>query len=432
MRLLSGPVLLALSFVARAQDTAGAGFQVTPLPYPGATPLATSTSLPGGEVVVFDGTNVDLYDAQGQLVRHLSTLPGFVFPSFILADPSGSLAVFGESSTGAIQTLNLGAPSAPDFVVDLDFNYDAAFGAGFELFVSAATCGLNCGTEIWSVDLLSKATRLVARLGGASGPLALDAQGNLFYATSSALFPAPPGSTDVLRWSAAQIAGPAVLGRADAQFLGGGFDGGGQLAYDPEQGALFLAENNFGTGAARIRRLLGSVAVSPVVLEGTPFMTLGNMEFIPGPDVARFLPHQPPSGGSLRYTSTDFFATVQRSEVTPRRPVLSLTGPGASGPGPFQLQLDSGPPSGLARIAIGPTALLHSPEHALVLGGLPHFLALDLPTLALVPGVLPLDGTGTLDEDLVNPGGLNGFVSVQLVLLDSQLHLAGTSTAASF
>jgi len=72
-------------------------------------------------------------------------------------------------AAGASTTFNLCGP--------MPLNYAAAL-RGEALFVSAATGGFIGPNEIWRVDLGTLRSRLVARVKGASGPIAFDGAGN--------------------------------------------------------------------------------------------------------------------------------------------------------------------------------------------------------------------------------------------------------------
>lgn len=423
--------ILAAALPSAAQDTPGSGFALSQAPNPAAAnPLAAMTTLSGGDIVVFDGLQVTRHSADGALVRVLGTLPLSLFPSFVLADPSESRLYIGESSNGGIYKLFLETSATPDLITTLAFNYDAAMSTDRDLFVSAATCGLVCGSEVWRVDLGSNQATLVARTPGPSGPLAFDSAGNLYYGTVSPLFPPPSGASDVWRWSAARLEGPDVLDLDDATMIGSGFSGASRLAHDPRTGWLYLMENNFGTGENRIRRLRGSAATSPVLVEGRPFRSMGNLALRPGAGTARFRTFQPESGGTLTYTSTDFVASNERFAVRPQRPTATLVGPGLVGPGPFKLELRGGPPNGLASLWICALGDFHPIEQAFHVGPLPVFLGLEPGSLSSLPGLLRLDAAGGLDQDYLNPGGWEGTSALQLLLFEPPLRPVGSSSAA--
>jgi hypothetical protein len=423
------PFLLA-AFPPAPQDLVSPGFQLEQHPHPSASVFAATARLSSGELVVFDGLSVGLYDPSGTLVRELGAFEEFVFPSFVAIDPAEERAVLGESSNGDLFEVALGASASPDLLVHLPFAYDAVHQDEEHLLVSAATCGFGCGNEIWRVTLPTRSLELVARVSGASGPLALDAAGNLLYATASAVFPPPPKPTRVLRWSAAQLALGLPLSEDDAELVGGGFAGAAGLAVDPEHGHVFLLENNFASGENRLRHVLGSADESATLVEGRPFFSMANLDFLQGDGRAAFLPYQPPTGGRLAWTTTDFVATVERFELVTRRPELSLSGPGLSGPGPFEVALDAGPPGGFARILYCPRSLYQPEESVIPFRGIPLFLGLDLATLSSVPGLIPCDAGGGFSRTFLNPGGYEGLFALQVLLLDERLRIVGTSSAA--
>lgn len=435
MRSLSCAALLLaapFAFPTSAQDSSAPGFALAPAPYPGAPAFGATTTLSNGDFLVFDGLEVLQYASDGALVRPLGALTSPVFPSFILTDPDENDVYFGESSTGTIYRLFVGLSSGPDPVATLPNNYDAAMFDDAALFVSAATCGFGCGNQIWRVDLASFQLHQVAQVPGASGPLAFDGQGNLYYGTASAAFPPPPHASKLFRWSPAQLAQPNVLGLADAQFLAGGYEGAARLAFDQREGALYLVETSFASGANRIRRILGGPAQSPVLVEGQTFRSIGNLSFHSGTAAARFLPFQPPGQPVLSYTTTDFVAPPVRFVLRPARPSLSFSGPGTSGPGPFELRLENGPPSGFARVLWFPATRLHAPESVRTVAGVPLFLGVvpGLGSAGLAGAELrALDASGGLQLGGTNPAGLTGVLAAQLVLYDGARRLVGSSSA---
>jgi hypothetical protein len=423
-------VLAAALLPLSAQDEAAAGFELAPAVFPGTAPFAVMTALSGGETLAFDGTELNLFAPDGTLLRLVSWLPASTFPSFVVVDPTELVAYFGESSAGGVYEAALAVSAAPNLLASLVFPYDAAVDASGAVFVSAATCGFGCGNEVWRIDVGSLAVRLVASVPGASGPLVFDDAGWLYYGTATSAFPSPPAPSAVHRWSAAQLAGPQVLDLDDAQLIGDSFVGASRFAFDSRTDALYLLENNFATGENRIVRVLGSAAASPVVVEGRPFNSMSNLVLVPGSGTPVLRAFQPASDALIGYTTSDFVAPIERVVVRPRRPVTSLAGPGLSGPGTVDLTLVGGPPHGFARLLYGPSALYSPIEHVLQLNGLPLFVGLHPGTLASLPGVAPLDASGGLQQSFVNPGGLEGQVALQLLLIDASLRIAGTSSAA--
>ena len=417
-----------------ATDDPSAGFQVQSLPQ-AALPCKSfaapvSASLSNGEALVFDGQRVVHYDLAGSEVGVVTSLSSCVFPSFLLIDPTESFVVFGESETGYIYEAPLGLGNSAQPITNLTFNYDALFFGSGELFVSAAAT--PTGNGIYRVDILSGSVTLLATVPGPSGPLLLDAAGNLLYGMQFDGFPLPPtGGHDLIRWDAAQLASGAVLDESDATLVVAGFDGITDLALDSSTGAVYLAENaGFTSGANRIRRVGTGLAGSEVLVEGSvAFATLSNLEFLPGAGAARFLGYQPATGGTLRYASTDFVSSFERSAVMPLRPRTSVSGPGTSGVGPFDVRVDDAPPLGFGLVYYGPTSDF-DPNEAVLQLSLPIFVGLDLTTISRAPGTLMVDTAGAGTQGYSSPGGLQGLFAIQVLLFDAGGKLAGTSSAA--
>lgn len=431
MRFLScAAVLAAASLPLYAQDEASAGFELAPAVFPGISPFSATTTLSSGELLTFDGLDLALFAPDGTLIRTVGSLPQPTFASFVVVDHTEQIAYFGESSTGGVYESFLAVTAAPALVASLVFPYDAAVDASGALFVSAATCGIGCGNEIWRIDTGTFDSRLVARVPGASGPIVFDDAGWLYYGTATGLFPPPPKPSAIFRWSATQLAGPVALDLDDAQFVGGAFVGAARLAFDSRTDALYVLENNFATGENRIRRVLGSADDSPVIVEGRSFFSMNNLVVRPGTDDPILRPFQPGSDAHVGYTTSDFVAPTERFVVRTLRPAAALSGPGLSGPGAVDLELTGGPPSGFARVLYGPSALWSPAEHVLPLAGLPLFVGLHGPTAAVLPGVLVLDADGAVQQTFFNPGGLEGQVAIQLLVIDSALRIAGTSSGA--
>ncbi|MEW6073016.1 MAG: hypothetical protein AB1726_10560 [Planctomycetota bacterium] len=425
--LAAGTAFALLAAPAGADDPA-AGFSLVDLPYPLGALTAT---LATGDIVAFDGATVERFDAQGAHLATLATFQPPVWESFLRVDPAETFALLGESTTGGLFRVDLALGGAVP-VATLANNYDADFEAPLRVLVSAATCGWGCGNEIWRVDLASGATTLVALAGGASGPVAVAADGSLAYGTVSDLFPPPPGASTILRWTAAQLTGQPVATEADAEVLGAGYEAASSLAIDPADGRLYLAENDFGSGANRVRQVSGDAPSAPVLVAGAPFAWMTNLELLPGDGVALFRPYQPVEGGRLLYNTTDFAATWARRELAPARPAAFLTGPGTQGAGQVDLDVVGGPPLGIAFAAYGPSALYDPDELPIWLAaqGLNVFLGLDPSTLTLYPVLIPLDGEGHGATSFLHDGTLLGTLALQALVLHGDLRVAAISAPA--
>jgi hypothetical protein len=411
--------------IARA-DTEAPGFALSPLPYPGA---GLVTTLSSGEFLAFDGQVLTRHDASGTLLQTLTTLPNFVFASFLIVDPTETFAVFGESSAQEILKIDL-ATGAILLTGNLTFNYDALFLDADTVLISAAVCGFCGDNNFYLYDTNTGGMQEIGQITGPSGPIAIDAAGNIYYATQTSTFPAPPGTTDIWRFDAALFDGMSYIGDADATVIATGFDGGGSLVCDPITGALYLAESSFSTGGSFLFEVKSTRATSNLIATSGLFTSIGGLEFVSGTAPAQFTPYQPTFGGTLRYTTTDFFSFSDRYEVTPARTELALSGVGVTGAGPFDLDITGGPAGGVAYTIYGPQSLLAPMEIGYVTGvTAPLFTRLDLFTFVYGP-ILALDGNGEATQSFVNPGTWQGTAAIQALIVDPFLGIVGTSTLA--
>jgi len=429
-RFLSTVLVTAVASVpfalpALALDTPADGYELSALAYPTSGSVAT---LSNGDFVVFDGSTIDRYDASGAFQQNLVTLGGFVFSSFLIVDPSETFVVAGESSNQEIFKVDL-ATGTTTPLTTLTFNYDAQFESANTIVVSAAAGGFGAPNEIHRVDTDTGATTLLATVPGPSGPVCVDAVGNVFYGTVDTNFPPPIGSTDVLRFAAASLTGAPVLDENDAIVAGSGFNGAGDLVCDPSTGDLYLAENDFVTGSNLIFRVGPTRATSEKLVDGTTFFTIGNLEFVGATGGAIFGPYQPDFGGTLRYTTTDFGSTNDRNRVRPARPEVALSGPGAIGSGPFSVNLTGAPAGGVAAFVFGAQGLYSPVELPYFFGGQPVLSGIDVGTVIVGP-VVGTSGSGTASLAYFNNGTLGGSAVIQAICVDPVLGVVGSSTRA--
>lgn len=409
--------------IALAQDLVEPGYAGHALPYPG---QGTTGTLSNGDIVAFDGLSVDRYDSSGNLLFNLASFPTFLFGGCFAIAPDESYAIVGESSTHDIFKVALDG-SGKLLLTNMVYNYDAAFAPSGELYVSAATCGFSCGNDLIELDVTTGVQRKVAFLQGASGPIAFDGVGNMYYATVDGGFPAAPGSTTVLIFSAADLAAAdcatgVCLTEASALTYATGYDGVSDMVLDPASGYAYLAENDFGTGTNRIWRVTGGVAnPNEILVEGATFNWIANLEFRSGASVATFSRFQPIGTSSLHYNSTDYFSAWNRNEVQPARANLAISGAGATGPGAGSFEVTGGVAAGAALFFISPTGPKGSSETGYSLAGIasPVFTDLNLANLFLLPGTVASDGVGAASYGFTNPGGITGLISAQAVLLDT-------------
>jgi hypothetical protein len=401
---LSTLALVAISSLAAAQDTLAPGFAASgSQPVPAA--FAAYHTLSNGDRVTFDGLSIDLYDADNGFVRHLGDLPSFVFTSFVEADPAETFALVGESSNGDIYKVMLDG-SGMTLVATLPFNFDAVFEDGEHALVSAATCGFGCGNDIVRVDTTSGTTAPVALVAGASGPLAMTADGRLLYATVSDTFPPPPGSTDIVSWTAAQLGSGTLLDLGDATLFHGGLDGAASLAVDPVFGNVFLAESIFGATSSVYEFTKQGDLVGPVV-QSVEF--LANLELREDGGPGHFHAFQPPDGVKLHYSNGDI-ATVRparpQGAVYETGPVTTFEVTGAL-PDSAMLVLYSGQ----QHLQPDETAYPVFPDFLFVTG-------VPLSQWRRGPWLVPIDGTGVGAWSFFDPGTLDGTLVFQGLMTD--------------
>lgn len=423
-RVLSAGLALALCVAPAFADTPAQGYQLGSQPCP--APFAATCTLPGGDIVTFDGLSVDRWSAAGAFIGNLATLPGFTFSSFVTPTPDGSAVVFGENSNGGIFLAQVdGSGSTP--LVSLTFNYDATWLSNGDLLVSAATNGFGNGNDLVRVTLNPPGAVFLGHVDGPSGPLAANAAGDVYYATQVDAFPPPLGSTDVIRWNAATVAG-GVLNAGNAALIGADFDGASSLAVDPLAGDVYLAETNFGTSTYVIRRVGATPASSPILLDqGASF--LGELEFVSGAGLGTFAPWQPSDGVNLKYNRG-----ANQFTIRPARPQLAISGPGTTGPGTVTFTVTGGVPDGIMLATACPTAFVQPGDSAFQL---PTFLWVTPFTLAetrraspSTPVLLDQNGSGTFQ--IFNSGGLSGAFGWQFLVGNGAAVLLGSTNVASF
>jgi len=440
----STPALLAslalLVTSASAQDSFQSGFGAQTVSMPNGS---SSRTLVNGDIVTVDGFGVDLWQADGTFVQNLGIFLSGAFDGVFDIDPTGTFAIVGrtDSSTTPNPVFKVMLDgSGMTQLADVVFNYDGAFAPDGTYYMSAATGGFGAGNSIMRLDTTTGAVTELAQVAGPSGPLSCDALGNLYYATVADGFPAPPASTSILIFLAADLAaadcaGGDCLSEASAITWATGFDGASGMEIDQRTGIAYLLENNFGTGANRIWSVQGGANTGTPLVEGQAFNWMSGLQVMSGSGLPELRAYQPANDARLLYATTDWVSPPVRRELQAARPQLSLSGPGLTGSGQVDLALAGADPGGLALLAYGPTALVAPTETPLALAGVTPliFSALDLGTTQFFGGPLAVDGSGDAGLSFNNPGGLEGLVTIQAVVIDGlSLGLLGTSTAAPF
>jgi len=379
--------------------------------------------------VYFDGS--DLMLDTGTSGQSLLTFPSFTFGSFT-APIGANQVLFGESSNGGVWSVPLNGGTA-QLVANVPFNYDAVLLDDDRALVSAKTGGFSApDNDVMFVDLLTGQTQLLAQFPGASGPLAVDAAGDVYYATSPAVFPAPPGTVEVLRLSRAvvdaAILSGQVLGAADATVVVQGIDAAGDLAFD-DDGDLFFVDWYQG----RIGEIHDADGPQPSL--GAPLLDFAGsglygsaLQFVPaGSTSGAVLEPFQPAGGALLVQETDYAAISQVREVTAAQPSLTASSPNPVPAGALTLTVSGGPASGLGVLLF--EAAQAAGAGALVVPGFEQPLLLDT-ALSGAPVVVPLgfDATGAAALTVVSPGFAQTIDATAQVAFVSTADVLGAST----
>jgi hypothetical protein len=212
----------------------------------------------------------------------------------------------------------------------------------------------------------------------------------------------------------------------DVTQIADGLDQPTGLAADPAGGTVYIAETD---GASARVRELGGLNSGPL-LEEPAGTVVTDLAFLPSGGNGVFFPFQPAGGGGL-VLHRDGGSGDERLLLAPRRPRMTLSGPGTGGVGPVTLELFPLPQGHVAYLMMslytGPSPV----EVPYVVGGLPLVhTGLDPATAYLIPeGFLPgPDDRVSLTFD--NPFGAPNVVSLQGLVFGSSGELLGSTTSA--
>lgn len=420
--------LASFAFSLSAQQSPeGYSAQMSPLPAGAGQVLTTALGK-----VYFNGSDLMLDD--GLSAQSLLTFASSTFGSFTA--PIGSTRVlFGESSNGGLWSVPLDGSGA-QLITNLTFNYDAVLLDDDRALVSAKLGGFAAANnDVVFVDLLTGGTQTVAQFPGASGPLAIDDAGDIYYATASNQYPAPPGSVDVLRIARASvdaaIQNSQVLGVADATLVVSGLDAVGDMVFD-DDGDLFYVDWFNGAIGEINGADTAQAAVGPAIADyAGAGVSPGALQFLPAssPVPQVFEPFQP-AGGTLRIYETDYFSAWQQRILRAARPALTTSIASPIPAGAFSLDVSSGPASGLAIVLLATTSA--TGPLTLTVPGFEAPLLVDaaLATAPMFIGI-SLDPTGAGSLTLNNPGFAPLLGATAQAIVASTSGFLGTTAAVS-
>jgi hypothetical protein len=425
LTILTLAAVLALATPLLARDTVGAGFGADgsqPLPAP--TALASYDTLANGDRVVYDGTLIWLEHDDGSFDHTIAGTPMPGFPSFVRVDSSETFAILGESSNGAIYRVGLSGGLVP--LATIGFNFAFVFETGDATgIVSAATCSATCTNSLIRLDVTTGNTAVVATIPGPSGPVAFSPAGDLYTITQSDTFPTPPGSLDILRWSAAQVAtGPYPLTPAQAVVFTHALDGGGSMAFDSQYGHLFVAASAFGSTA----RLLEIDRFGVVVgAAATSSDYISDVEVFDAPGDGVLAAFQP-AGARLQYRTTEFVMLTSRIvRLSPRRPDLTAV---QNGNDTMTISLTGMTPGSAGFVIASPVPLYSPSESGYDLGNYLLWTGMPYPAhIRRVGNQITADSSGSGSFTFANPAGIQGTRVIQVLVRDASGILRGSSTA---
>lgn len=392
-------------------------------------PVAASNVLvlpaPTGGTVWFDGNDLVWQPSTGPTHVLLPNASQWFAGFTALIDAHHVL--FGAAN-GDVWLVPLPGRGLPRFLANLPLCYDAVVFAPGLALVSAKTGGFTAAdNDIIAIDVASGATRWLARLPGASGPVEVDPAGNLLYATASLQFPPPAGGTSVLRFRRdvvdTALRQQHVLTIAQADVVATGLDAAGDLVCDADFD-LFCVDwianrvieiDDIDRGNAARRDLLFQGATGPSIV---------TLQLLPGTSSAQFEPLQP-AGDTLWIHEASFGASSQLRGIQAQRPVTAV--PATIPAGAFAVTTTAGPPHGQALVAVGLAP--SGPEATLAVGGFEQLLWWQ-PAMQLAIGtfLVAFDARGQATLQLVNPGLQPAILGgVQVACVDAAMAVVGSA-----
>lgn len=422
------PALSAFLFLApcaSAQTVIRPGYQVAD-----AAPVALGaavSSLHDGSYVTFDGATVDLWNADGTHQLLLETLPAAVFASFIAVHPDQTRAIFGESSNGEIFSVDLNG-AGTTLLAQAAYNYSFCFDPdGVHGWVSAALGGWGAGNDLLRLNLTTGLWTTKAHVGGPSGPVATDNQGNLYYGTQFDGWPVPPDTQNLIRFDQTLLAGTTLLTELDATVLISQLNGTSGIAIDDSAEAMFVLETD-PSGATEhvLRRHDMAGNILDEVFTATAWMN--GLELLPSGGSAILAPYQPVAS-QLRLGSTDYnFGVSERLIIESQRCTIAFSGPTSASIGPALVTVTHVPLGGQASVMLTRSSFMYSPEFEVDFGwGATTFL-MTHPTLILRrTHPMDADTNGEVFLAYNQPSNMFGVVAFQAIIFDSSGQPIGTS-----
>lgn len=385
-----------------------------------------------GRIVYFNGSELICDDSVSQVVLLSFATP--VFGSFTV-QVSPTEVLFGESSNQGIWKVPFVGGGQPTLLANITFNYDAVPFGDNHAIVSAKTGGFGANdNDLLAVNLTTGQVDTVAVIPGASGPLAVDAADNLYYATSSNSFPPAAGSVDILRFDRVLVQsaiGPTVLAVGSATVCFQGLDSASGMVIDGDDDVFVTDYSN--SHLVEISDINGGQPRASVLMDyaGLPFGAAG-LTYVRtafGPAGAQFEPFQAPLAGALAVHESAWGGVSQVRYLTPRRPVTVIDQDPVP-PVAFAIQTSGGPTNATGALAMGVASAVEQP---LRFSPFEQTMLWGLGGPAIVFLNAPFDGLGVALTPLQNPGiGSPAELAVQAVFLDPSNRSIGSGPVLTF
>jgi hypothetical protein len=402
-------------------QTAGVGYR-----FAGSTDLSlycgsypTIRGFNDGSYILFDGQHLERRSSDGTLLQTYATLPFPVFSSFVELSDDEAFAYIGESSQGTISEIDL-ATGTQRLLTSLTFNFDFAFDVVPGLaYVSASTGGFGTNS-LWRLDLVSGQTSEVITVSGFSGPIEVDALGNVLVSVLDTAFPPTPGSSRVVRFDAAQVSSGALLTEAHGTPYSVGYDNIASTELDRSTARLCVMETNTGaSGNDSVAWLLDPQGQRTAPVATVPGFA-GGLEFVDSGFGTEFGAYQP-AYTSLRFAYADCFGTGtwHRWNTTGARPTAVFDGPGLGQSGSATIAVTGGIPNGFVSLWAARTQAFQSLPIVEHLGG-QHPIALQARASDFLrrSPLIALDAQGDASVGFGQDVSLEGALLMQWLVFD--------------
>ena len=265
---------------------------------------------PGGDPITYETESGEIQLHTGGASAVLAQFTPSVFGSFLVLHPDSETVIFAESSESNVYSMPLTGGGAV-LIDNISFAYDLVFDSDGNGLVSSL--GLDSGSRIVLLDSDPTAANqeVVTGIPGFSGPLTLDAAGNLYYVTADL---ANPGMQSLRRIPAAVIQGaiagaPVDFGTVSETLLD---ELGGAFALRWLGGKLLFTDLGFASGTPAL------FLVDPD--ENFALSTVATFDFSPSymavrPGTVNLAPGAGPGAGSLMVVFSDGTSVSRVAEI---------------------------------------------------------------------------------------------------------------------